>query len=512
MVNINKQKLYSQLSDKNWRLNNLYKIKDAEGNIIQFKPNYAQQSYLNNKHCNNIILKSRQEGFSTMIQIDGLDSVLFQKNYSFGVLAQTQTIAREIMRDKFKVAYKYLPNEIKEQLPIERDNVDEMAFSHGSSIRVGTTIRGSTFNKLHISEFGYICAYFPDRAKEIVGGALNTIKHGQEIDIESTAEGKWGAFYDYVEAAKLLEQRGDELTTLDFKFHFFPWYKSKRNRLTTNKPLIYNHDYLAYFEKCKNEYGVDLDIEQKNFYFKKGLQQGEQMYKEYPTTPEEAFHAVNDGSYYTAILNRLEQAQPPRMTRAIYDKHLPVITAWDLGRRDYTAIWFAQIFGDEVRLIDYYEANEDDLQTHIRYMKAQPYIYHDVHLFPHDIMVTDLTSRHSRKHIVESMGVNVFAIPSTSISNGIRHVRDMLPKCWFDVEKCEKGIKHLRAYRKSWNEKLACFNDKPMHDESSHCADALRVLATGYFENPSIVGRVARQTNFDYNTIQNNSTFDPFNI
>ena len=82
MVNINKQKLYSQLSDKNWRLNNLYKIKDAEGNIIQFKPNYAQQSYLNNKHCNNIILKSRQEGFSTMIQIDGLDSVLFQKNYS----------------------------------------------------------------------------------------------------------------------------------------------------------------------------------------------------------------------------------------------------------------------------------------------------------------------------------------------------------------------------------------------------------------------------------------------
>ena len=62
---------------------------------------------------------------------------------------------------------------------------------------------------------------------------------------------------------------------------------------------------------------------------------------------------------------------------------------------------------------------------------------------------------------------------------GIQNVRVMLPRCVFDAEKCAKGVKHLESYRKLWDDRLGCYKTQPLHDEHSHCADAMRYVAAG---------------------------------
>lgn len=114
---------------------------------------------------------------------------------------------------------------------INSDNVRELQLSNGSSLRVGTSMRSSTLQYLHISEFGKICAQFPDKAREIVTGSLNALSAGQFVFLESTAEGREGYFYEMVKEAHKLKDSGKKLTPLDFKLHFFPWWAEKVYRI-----------------------------------------------------------------------------------------------------------------------------------------------------------------------------------------------------------------------------------------------------------------------------------------
>ena len=61
----------------------------------------------------------------------------------------------------------------------------------------------------------------------------------------------------------------------------------------------------------------------------------------------------------------------------------------------------------------------------------------------------------------------------------IQAVRAILGRCNFDEQKCSKGIKHLESYRKLWDDRLGCYQNRPFHDEHSHAADAFRYLAIG---------------------------------
>ena len=111
-----------------------------------------------------------------------------------------------------------------------------LKFSNGSSIRVGMSLRSSTFQFLHISEFGKICAKYPDKATEIITGSLNTLAAGQYAFIESTSEGREGPFYEMCKQAQALSDSGKELTKLDFRFHFFPWHREPTYRLLARWP------------------------------------------------------------------------------------------------------------------------------------------------------------------------------------------------------------------------------------------------------------------------------------
>lgn len=455
-----------------WRLNNLYYIKTKEGHNIKFKMNWAQRELYHDMWYCNIILKARQLGISTFATILFLDSVLFNSNRSAGMIAQTREDAKNLFK-KIKHAYDYLPQNIKESVRATVDSAQELVFSNGSSIRVGTSLRGSTLQYLHISEFGKICADTPDKAEEIITGSLNTVSAGQYIFIESTAEGTSGHFYEMCKKAQGIRDSKEELTKLDYRFHFFPWYGESTYRIGSAIHITQkDHDY---FLSLKSQ-GIDLDNEQKYWYALKSATQKDKMKQEYPSTPDEAWETSKEGYYYSQSLVqcRLEH----RMCHLPYENTLKVHTAWDLGFNDDTTIWLFQVYGKEVRLIEYIEGNNRSLAEWINILQNKSYSY-GIHLAPHDIKVREYTTGYSRMDVARKLGFNFVCVPKVEIIPGIDAVRSLFPRLWIDKERCKIGIQRLDNYRRDWNKSMGCWGVSPLHNDASHGADSLRVLATG---------------------------------
>lgn len=471
-----------RLSDPKWRINNLYYIVDKQGRKVKFKLNWAQESLYNNMWYCNVILKARQLGISTFVCLLFLDRCLFNSNQSAGIIAHTREDAEHIFR-RVKFAYDSLPDHLKDIIQAENDTSNMLKFSNGSSLRVGTSLRSSTFQYLHISEFGKICAKYPDKAQEIVTGSLNTVAPGQYIFIESTAEGKEGYFYDICKRSQTMKD--DELSKIDFKFHFYPWWKEPAYRI--GNVVRMEKETLEYFDHLES-LGIKLDYEQKAWYAAREAVQKEDMNREYPSTPEEAWEVSNEGFYYGKQMSiaRVDG----RIIRIPYDESLPVHTAWDLGYNDSTAIWFFQVISKEIRLIDYVEGSGESLAHWLGVLKSKEYAY-DKHIAPHDIMVHEYTSGMSRQSAARKMGINFIPAQKVDIISGIDAVRNILNRCWFDEKKCSQGIKCLENYKKEWDDKHACWRSNPLHNWASHGADAFRTLVTGL--------------NYITNTNQNNS-------
>lgn len=461
-----------RLSSPLWRLNNLYYIIDKTGNKTRFQINWAQEELFKNLwHCN-VILKARQLGISTFICLLFLDRCLFNSNISAGIIAHTLEDS-EMMFRRIKFAYDNLPEALKSARACNIDRVRELTLSNGSSLRVGTSMRGQTLQYLHISEFGKICAKYPDKAREIITGSLNTLAAGQYCFIESTAEGKEGYFYDLCKAAQAFEQSGDDMSFLDFKFFFFPWWKEQNYRLSTIMTIPL--DLREYFKGLEAK-GIQLSHEQKCWYAARYITQGEDMKREYPSTPEEAWQATEAGLYYGKHL--IEARSEKRVGSIPYDKTVPVHTAWDLGFNDSTCIWFFQLVGKEIHLIDYIEGSGESLAHWLGVVKSKPYVY-GKHLAPHDIMAHEYSSGMTRQASAKKMGIELTAVPKLNVNEGIDQTRNILNRCWFNEQNCQQGIRALEAYKKEWNDRQGCWASHPLHNWASHGADAFRVLATG---------------------------------
>jgi hypothetical protein len=160
-------------------LNNLYHCQTKEGRIVPFRLNWAQTELFNGLHECNLILKARQLGFTTFIQIFMLDACLFNSNIRAGTIAHRLDDARVIFRDKVQFVYDLLPEVLKAAVPILRSTADELVFGNNSSIRVSTSMRSGTLQYLHVSEYGQLCAKFLDKAREVRTGALNTVQAGR---------------------------------------------------------------------------------------------------------------------------------------------------------------------------------------------------------------------------------------------------------------------------------------------------------------------------------------------
>lgn len=198
----------------------------------------------------------------------------------------------------------------------------------------------------------------------------------------------------------------------------------------------------------------------------------EQFEQEY----ECSFDAAIVGSYYGKDIATLETQK--RIRSVPYDPSLEVYTAWDLGLDDATAIWFAQCVGNEVRIIDYYEINNKALSEVAKVLRSdKPYIYAE-HYLPHDAEIRELMTAKSRKDSLESLGIRPIKVGSRqSVEEGINAARNLLPRCVFDETNCRQGIEALKQYRREWDDKLKTFRTRPLHDWTSHAADAFRYLA-----------------------------------
>lgn len=467
------------LASREWRLNNLYWIIDQYGQRVKFKLNGAQTQLLENLHYLNVILKARQLGFTTFIQIFMLDACLFNSNTKAGIVAQTNDAATSFFASKVKYPYDNLPDSIKDAISITRSNTQELELSNGSLLQVGVSLRSGTFNILHVSEYGKICAKDPERAREIRTGAFNTVHEGQMIFVESTAEGQEGDFYDMCQVAQNTQKQGTPLTTMDFKFHFYPWWEHPAYTIDPAGVLI-TQPMRQYFNSLL-PFGIRLTDGQKAWYVKKQISQGDEMRREFPSHPDEAFQAGIDGAYYSKQMAQARDEQ--RITQVPYSPALPVETWWDLGIRDSMAIWFVQRHGPQVRVIDYYEMSGEGLPHYAAVLKEKGYIY-GRHIAPHDIVVTELGTGMSRLETARNLGIRFDVAPMTGVADGIEAVRNVLSSCWFDAEHCDRGIKCLDSYKKEWDDKLGRWKDKPLHNWASDGADAFRTGAAipEYFE------------------------------
>lgn len=202
---------------------------------------------------------------------------------------------------------------------------------------------------------------------------------------------------------------------------------------------------------------------------------------EYAQEFECSFEASVRGAIYAKEIEAAKLEK--RLTAVPYDPSLPVDTDWDLGIGDAMAIWFSQSpKGGQVRLIDYYEASGEGFPHYAAVLKSKPYVY-GKHWAPHDIQVRELGSGLSRKDVAAKMGITFQIHPrihqgaSGEVEEGIHSARMLFPRCWFDAERCKAGIEALTHYRRDYNQRLNEFKATPVHDWSSHGADAFRGLA-----------------------------------
>jgi len=197
-----------------------------------------------------------------------------------------------------------------------------------------------------------------------------------------------------------------------------------------------------------------------------------------------SFEAAIVGAIWGTEMRRV--SEDGRITKVENQIEVKTHTAWDLGHTDDTAIWWYQVIGGEIHIVDFFALSGGTIEEFVTKIKEKPYNY-GKHYLPHDARARTLAS--GGKSVIEQMaahlGINNLAIvPSLTVQDGIQAVRMALPRCWFDAEKCADGIEALRQYQREYDEDKKAFRQTPKHDWTSHPADAMRMLAISWREEP----------------------------
>lgn len=305
------------LRSRAWRRANLYKIQDKNGNLVLFTPNRAQQHYAKNAANRNLILKSRQLGFTTDAALNQIDATLFNQNFHSLFISYDELSALSIFDNKIKFAWDHFPFQSLYTLDADRSN--KLKFDFGdktfSEIEVRNSGRSGTFQYVHISEFAKICAKFPGKATEIITGTFPSVPLDGRLDIESTAEGDVGDFAEMFWEAWSRPASQKKRPT-EFKAHFYNWQWDdaeikKVSRVDAQIPKEFRdyqkkHNELA--RKFPHKY-IPIDDIQLTYYFYCWLALGkkwDKLKQEYPTTPEEAFVASGSRVFEAERIAALE--------------------------------------------------------------------------------------------------------------------------------------------------------------------------------------------------------------
>ena len=494
------------LSNKLWRLNNLYSVIDKHGNPVTFVMNRSQHKVYGatRQHPRALILKSRQQGISTFWLVSYFDDAIFAPFMNIGLMAQGTDEAATLL-ERAKFLWDTLDPDVKRFIGVDlkKDNTKEFSFSNGSTIFIRVSFRSTTLQRLHVSEMGKIANNYPKRAREVKTGTLQALARGNTGVIESTAEGK-NMFKEMWDEAVITKASGQQLAPKDFVPVFLSWLEDPDCLLDV--PQTVSKDAEEYFIKLEKD-GLVLNAEQRNFWIAQYRELGDDVYQEYPATPEEAFRASRDGTYYARQFNA-DVVDAGRVMSDLYDPNLPVDVYFDLGVDDYTVMLFVQWYDGYYRVVAEYWNNGYGLYHYLDYIRDGLWLpgrFRDTVevralMFPHDIAVRELGSARrdgtakSRLDIVqewiiaERLSWYAEALPKVSILDGIEAVRRMMKTLYISTE-CEYLIDCLLNYSREFDDKLQVWKTTPLHNEYSHGADVLRQLAANAVEsnlyNPS---------------------------
>lgn len=479
--------LYGYLPSKLWRLNNIYTIVNKFGERIRFRMNRAQHKVYaaSLRHPRLVILKSRQQGISTLWLVSFFDDAVVHNDYSIGLMAQGQDEASTLL-ERTKILWDTLQPEFKHFLDISiaKDNTKEFSLTNGSNIFIRTSFRSTTLQRLHISEMGKIANKSPEKAKETKTGTLQAIAQGNIAVIESTAEGD-NMFKEIWDNAVLYSHA---LSKKDFMPIFLSWLDDPDCKI--DEPQIVSAKQATYFAELEKHLNIKLTQEQKNFWVVQYRELGDKIYQEYPSTPIEAFMATKEGAYYAKYYFEWVVTHKREVT-GLYDKNLEVQVAVDLGMDDTNVLNVFQTYTDQYRIIDEFADNGQKISYYTDWMKKQPWFKNvTLVILPHDAEVNELTSGKTRTQVFEEelkydlegneTYIEVIVLERTSNVNGdIERVRNIMSYLWIDT-KCEFLKYCIINYKKEWDDKRERWRDKPDHTgEASHGADTLRAMVLG---------------------------------
>lgn len=323
--------------DKRWRMDNLYWIITKSGTKELFKMNRAQrhffENYLNPNdpkcfYYRHVILKSRQLGFTTFIDLWVLDEILFNTNREGLIIAHTIKDATEIFDRKIDYAIRNMSDEIKgAAFKLVRNSAKkiQVVIDYGpeqgstSSIQVSNSGRSGTYFYVHISEFAKLCLNFPKIAAEVETGTFPAVPFDGLIFIESTAEGMAGRFYElFNEGWPVRNTITPMKSRVMFLSHFYNWQYDDMEmaKITENIPTSQMDVCEIDWEEYKQLHNLsDIEI---TYYYMKWLQMGgknstdavHKLHQEFPTTPEEAFLSTGQTYFPTAKVFTQMQTAP----------------------------------------------------------------------------------------------------------------------------------------------------------------------------------------------------------
>lgn len=506
----------NRLDDQRWRLNNLYYVRNEQGKLVQFRMNHAQEKFYSEMTHRNIILKARQLGFTTFIQIFKLDCALFVPGTKCMLIAHKREDASTILDSKVKVPYANLPSELRAMVSIVSSNTTEIKFSNGSSIQTTTSGRSGTVQILHVSELGFTARHRPDVADEIMNGSLPAVHPGSYIFIESTADGASGPFHALCMSTLNAQRAGAKRSSMDFTFHFFPWFEDKRYTLPEHEVdgMVLRDNLKKYFEDLRKELDIQLTLGQMLWYQSKDDLLQEKTKQEYPSTPEEAFAASGEGYYFQRQMGAVRGEG--RILRLPEPGARLIVPYFDIGVNDPTAAWLIAQDGPWYNIYGYYEETDEGMDWNIQQVKKicgeRNWRMAQKWFGPHDMKQRSKGQALSLRDECLGYGADFVVVPRISDKYlSIQLARDILPRCRFheDGPNMELGISRLDQYRKEWSKILRTWKDKPLHDEASDGADAFQCFAMAVAGANKKAGRRARHTPQDNISLPNSLRGEP---
>lgn len=256
------------------------KVKGYQGKLVTFYPNKYQRKKYNLVHCQGvrkiIELKPRKLGSTTGWVIDAMDEVAYQNRYYQAVtMAHTSDKSQEIFHDIAKLAWTHIPKEIRPKETYNTKAVIDLTESRGSKYIVTNDAKGSTPNRLHITE----AAYF--QKDETIVESLNALPEEALAIAESTAHGMGNWYEITFSEAWAAHQAGHKHSWYPL---FQAWFEDPNNQTDpTEKELRYENEARMLQEK------FHLTDPQIFWWDAKKQSNRDLVYQFYPSTPEEAF-------------------------------------------------------------------------------------------------------------------------------------------------------------------------------------------------------------------------------